>query len=237
MSIPAVGTQNPYWDAVQAGLAATRARSSLYRTTHGRDEQVQAAMMALSFPRWDVRERLCRQYAWAIPDPESVAFVAAWLGKRAVEMGAGTGYWAWQLSQLGCDIVAYDARPPDRCCENGWHSPYQADAPSMEELFLGETIPVFFEIVAGTPGDLVQHGDRALFLCWPPHELPMAAECLACYPGTRLVYIGEDRGGWTGDAAFFDRLFADWREIASHRPRQWWGVHDWIRVFEKEGSA
>jgi hypothetical protein len=54
---------------------------------------------------FQVRREYCSLYAWAIADPEAVAFVAEQTAK-IVEMGAGTGYWAGQLAQAGVDVVA-----------------------------------------------------------------------------------------------------------------------------------
>ena len=50
----------------------------------------------------------------------------------------------------------------------------------------------------------------------------------------RLVYIGEQRGGKTGDEAFFDALSAGWR-LESTDPHfvSWWNLGDaaqgWVR--------
>lgn len=177
------------------------------------------------------RDELCRQYAWSIPDPLSLAFVAEHLGTRAVEMGAGTGYYAWQLSQLGVDICCYDWHPPDVSSINHYHSPYRAD----NSVFLGETRPVFFPVQPGTPEALSAHADRTLFLCWPPMT-EMAIECLQHYSGNRLVYVGEQDGGCTGDGAFFAALERAWEEVATHRPVQWFGIHDYITVYERKAG-
>lgn len=67
------------------------------------------------------RSELVRRYSWAIPSPESIAFILGHLnGRPVVEVGAGTGYWLWLLSQHGINVRAYDIAPP-RLGQNGYH--------------------------------------------------------------------------------------------------------------------
>lgn len=73
------------------------------------------------------RRDLCLQYAWAIPDPASLAFAAHFLAPRAIEIGAGTGYWAWLLSHLGVEMTCFDIAPPDLLGTNDYHSPRDPD--------------------------------------------------------------------------------------------------------------
>lgn len=150
------------------------------------------------------RARLCQQYAWAIPAPETLDFVARWLGPKAVEMGAGKGYWAAQLAALGVQIDAYDLEPPEQ---------------------------TYYPVKRGWPGDLVSYPDCSLFLCWPPERDRMAFDCLALYPGRRLVYIGEGKGGRTASDAFFEALEGRWQKIAEHPSVHWPGVHDAVAVY------
>jgi hypothetical protein len=66
----------------------------------------------------------------------------------------------------------------------------------------------------------------------------MSSEALALFEdagGERLVYIGEPKGGKTGDDAFFDALSARWR-LESEDPQfvSWWRDADvaqgWVRI-------
>lgn len=224
-------TINPYWEERQADLLSNNSRDGRDHSLNEPLSLIAGAQQLLrTATNWDRRERLCRQYCWAIPDPESCAFVAGFLGPRAVEIGAGTGYWAWQLSQLDVDMVAYDKWPPDQITTNDWHSPLDADG-----QLRGILRDCYFPLHFGGPQRLSDHADRALFLCWPPYDDPMASECLSYYRGgTRLVYIGEGDGGCTGDATFFERLRRDWVKIAQRCPAHWAGIHDWIEVYERK---
>ena len=59
----------------------------------------------------ELRDELVKKYAWAVPTEASIEAIAA-LGP-IVEVGAGTGYWAWLLRQVGATVEAYDVAPGD----------------------------------------------------------------------------------------------------------------------------
>lgn len=200
---------NPYWDEVKDYIVGAPG------VVRGAPEGLQ----------WDLR----RRYSLAIPDPSTVAFVARFLGARAVEIGAGTGYWSWLLAQVGTTVEAYDRAPPDRVTTNGCHSPRDASTGD----FLGLLRPTFHPVSGGGPPVLARYAEHTLFLCWPPYRQPMSAECLALYPGRRLVYLGEGRGGGCASRAFFARLGSAWHEVACHTPVRWHMLHDQVTVFER----
>lgn len=176
------------------------------------------------------RDELCKQYTWSIPDPLSLEFVKAHIGPSADLNGAGTGYWSWQLSQMGIDMVAYDLFPPQHTGQNHYHSPRN----KRGEALLGIVREVFFDVRAGNHLMAGKHPDRTLLLCWPPYSDDMAAQALQAYLGKRLIYIGEPCGGCTADDDFFALLDEAWEEIAEHRPVQWWGIHDYITVYGRK---
>lgn len=175
------------------------------------------------------REQLVRDYAWAIPDPMTLQFIVEHAQGHIIELGAGTGYWAYQLSQFHIDVVAFDVHPPHASGKNYYHCPRDSQAGELT----GEVGKSYFDVQTGTPEILTQHADRTLFLCWPPYESSMATECLKHYQGNRLIYIGEGDGGCTADDEFHQMLENEWEEVASHRPIQWEGIHDWVYVHER----
>ena len=108
-----------------------------------------------------------------------------------VEIGAGTGYWAMCLTELGADIVACDARVPgegapwDPTSGNPWHD------------------DTWFPVEEGDESAAAFYPDRTLFLCWPPPENPMAFNTLSTYlraGGRRLIFAGSVLS--SGDASF-----------------------------------
>jgi hypothetical protein len=200
--------KNPYWNAIKRHAR----EKTLYET-----DQLQ---------RW----KFCNHYTWSVPDPETVAFVAQFLSPRAVEVGAGTGYWSWLMAQSGIDMLAYDIAPPNLVTNNKWHSPWDAEAGT----FLKQLRETFYPVAPGGPDVLAQHTDRTLFLCWPPYRSPMAVRCLTKYPGSRLVYIGEDWGGNCATDTFFQKLEKEWSIVAFHDPVRWYRSPDSITVYERK---
>ncbi|WP_433663054.1 hypothetical protein ACQPW1_13510 [Nocardia sp. CA-128927] len=92
-------------------------------------------------------------------------------------------------------------------------------------------------------GDLAEfagepQSECVLFLCWPPGwGDPMASRALHAFEqagGGRLIFIGEPKGGKTGDDAFFDQLATSW-SLEKQDPHHvsWWNLGDiaqgWIR--------
>lgn len=202
--------RNPYWDTVKKHVSRT---GTLYE-------------------RGDLQcWQFCNKYAWTVTDPASLAFVASFLAPSAVEIGAGTGYWAWMMAQMGIDIVAYDSAPPNLIF-NEWHSPWDGQA----GCFTGQLRETYYPVVLGGPENLALHSDRTLLLSWPPYRSNMALKCLTYYAGDRLIYIGEGEGGDCATTAFFKHLNKNWRLVASHTPVYWYRSGDTITLYERMGG-
>jgi hypothetical protein len=115
---------------------------------------------------------LAQGYSYVFPDDRSLAALAR-LGPL-VEMGAGTGYWAYRLRALGVDIVAFDQAPPDGARPNRYHT----------------TTATWTQVVAADHTILTRYSDRALLLCWPP-LFSSLGECLTYYSGNTVAVIGD----------------------------------------------
>jgi hypothetical protein len=206
---------NPYWDIVAPSVSK-----------HGNRRLVDGGRPEGSARLAYAQMVLQAAYAYAIPSPETMDWMSNFCGERTVvELGAGRGYWAHQLSAAGVPVEAFELEPPDRVVNvsfpggrgqpDVWHP-----VADVEELRLDDM------------------ADRTLFLCWPPGwGDTMASDALAAFEaagGTQLVYVGEPKGGKTGDDAFFDALSDRWK-LASTDPGfvSWWNLGDeatgWVR--------
>lgn len=209
---------NPYWDTVAEHVEECRYEWDKGHYEVGnplnRDDDGTAWRGSVLERRWE----LVAKYAWTITDPGTLAFVDAFSTGRMVDPMAGTGYWAYLLSQIDIDVVCYDLEPGG----NHWHKD--------EEMF----VPI-------TQMDAVDsvklHADRTLLLAWPPYSHKIGHRTLQAYEGDRVVYVGEDQGGCCGDDDMFDLLNAEWNGIAAHRPVQWFGVHDLVTVYDRRGTC
>jgi hypothetical protein len=209
------GNANPYWNIVAPSVSEHETR----RMVNGGQPQGSAR---LAFAQMILQA----VYAYAIPSPETIDWVSGFCGGRpVVEVGAGRGYWASQLSRAGVTVEAYELEPPDK----------------VENVSFPHTVGVadVWHSVSCLDGlQLDGESDHVLFLCWPPGwGNSMASDALAAFEragGERLIYIGEPKGGKTGDDAFFDGLTAHWKvESTDSRFVSWWNLEDvaqgWVR--------
>ncbi|CAM4497390.1 class I SAM-dependent methyltransferase [Nocardia ninae] len=206
---------NPYWDIVAPSVGDDNGR----RVVNG-GRQNGSARLAFA------QTILQAVYAYAVPSPESIEWIAQFSGgQHVLELGAGRGYWAAQLATRGVDVAAFDAEPPNSTANVSFPG-------AAGQLDVWHAVGGLDEFDAALKGNCV------LFLCWPPGwGNPMASQALAAFEargGQRLVYIGEPKGGKTGDDAFFDRLSEHWSlETADTQHVSWWNLADvaqgWVR--------
>lgn len=115
---------------------------------------------------------LAQRYSYVYPDGRSLSMLTG-LG-TLVEMGAGTGYWAFRLRAMGVDILAIDQAPPDGDRSNRYHAP----------------TPTWTKVIAGDHTMLPGYSGRTLFLCWPP-LFSSLGDSLTYYTGNTVAIIGD----------------------------------------------
>lgn len=159
----------------------------------------------------EARRKAVHTYSWAVPTSQALSLIAHWSENKVVEIGAGTGYWAMLLNAIGVDIIAYDRMP----CYNE-----QANAR-------------WYEVQQGGPGKAFKHPNRALMLCWPPYDAPMAYNAVRAYRGDTAIYIGEGMEGVTGDRKFHELLIDEWDKVDSYPIPRWFGIRDRLFVYKR----
>ncbi len=209
-------TTNAYWEAVRDHIQIDRVfgASTPVVDTYGsisRDYGV----------RID-RNDLCSRYSWTVTDPATVEFVRDWAGGAVVDPLAGSGWWACLLSQAGVWVTATDQNPPDGTGANHWHR-------GTTHVHVGRMDAVDAAHMASP--------DRTLLLSWPPYDSTIGGDILAAYPGSRVIYIGEGWGGCCGDDSMFEAFERDWTRVAEHCPIQYYGIRDWVTVYERKVIA
>lgn len=161
---------------------------------------------------FEERKKFVRKYAWAVPNMAAINEIAR--HGKVVEIGAGSGYWAYLLREHGVDVVAYDEKPyENKWCNNIWTDVVEGDATAA-----------------------AAHPNRALFLCWPPYDSPMAYEALRAHMdagGQKLIYVGEGVGGCTGDDLFHELIDESFNLKTTIYIPQWYGLHDTLSVFTR----
>lgn len=195
------------------------------------------------------RDHVTALYTWAIPSPESIAFIVATLdGRPVVEIGAGSGYWAWLLAQSGVDVNAYDIAPIGH--PKSWFTNEKVDA--RLGVNHDREIKEFYPVYPGGPEMLqAENPNRVLLLVWPTMD-NWAAEALRQFRGDTVIYVGEGSGGCTADSDFFTLVgdecccWGDEDEKCPHADTeplferveygpltQWSGLHDNLVVYRR----
>src|SRR5438067_2432041 len=76
-----------------------------------------------------------------------------------------------------------------------------------------------------------RHGDRTLFLCWPPYDDDASSYAvLRAYRGDKLVYVGE---GATGSVRFHRELALNWSLEEEVRLPNWPRLRDMLMVYRR----
>lgn len=156
--------------------------------------------------QWDVRSLCQSRYAWAIPDEDAVQLIARY--SPIVEVGAGTGYWAWMISQVGGEIECFDNYSSHVDKHGLWY-------------------PVRFG------GSETADTKDSLFLCWPPYNSCFAYNCIRNHRGKHVIYIGEGHEGCTADNNFHEYLIAHYTRIESYQHPRWEGIYDTLTIWER----
>jgi hypothetical protein len=201
---------NPYWDIVEPLVFEHDGRLVVNGDNPNGSARLGYAEMVLQ-----------SAYAYAIPSPATLEWVADICdGRAVVELGAGRGYWAFQMANSGIEIDAYDVDPPDERANVSF-------MPTAGQADTWYPVRALNELAANAPN----WPNQVLFLCWPPGwGDAMASRALAEFEragGQCLIYIGEPQGGKTGDDAFFERLLERWKPVSKDAQFvSWWNVSD-----------
>lgn len=213
---------NPYWDRVKQFVSKERDFSFGTYVIGGLDRNHR--ITDAYNDAWKLREEVTREYAWTITSPQTVQFVAEHCTGRVLDPLAGTGYWGFLLRQFGIQVNSSDLHPPavDEQANN-WHFNTSTFVPVLKAD----------AVDAATMSDT---GDT-LFLSWPPHLDPIGFKTLSAFAGNRLILISEGPGGSTGDDDFFAVLGSEWTVREEHAPVQFWGIHDYVSVYDRNQPA
>ncbi len=188
------GLVNPYLDFFQALPNSCK-----------RDPMTPPDARELLSPAWLAwKAAVAGHFAWAVPTEAAIRTILRHTS-CLIEIGCGSGYWAWLLQQAGADVLAFDAKPPCRT----WTNVRRGDARAVQTA----------------PG-------RALLLCWPPWGSLMADDALRLAAAPVVIHVGEWMGG-TAEPGFFERLAAGYVPVETVALPQWLARSDWLSVWRR----
>ena len=193
----------------------------------------------------DTRSQLIARFGFAIPSEEALDAISRCSPRGVVELGAGTGYWAYVLQQVGLDVVAFDSAPAP-AAQNRWFAGTRAWHP----------------VHRGDHDVVGHHPERTLLVVWPTKNEIWAATAVDRYydaGGECLVYVGEGPGGRTGDDVFHALLGeltscvqcaygsttspcictveARWRRSETVPLPHWPGYHDDLHIYTRRAHG
>jgi len=166
------------------------------------------------------RHDFVSDYSFTIPYHAILKKAASY--SPIVEIGAGSGYWARCLSEMGADVIAYDQWPPGGQKPWEW---YRAN-PWFEDSW--------YPLIEGDDSSSAYHPDRTLFMAWPVPLNPMAYNALVSYKdagGRIIIYIGDPHPESSGDEHFYQMLF-EHREIDNIDLYGWPGIHEKFLIYD-----
>lgn len=155
-----------------------------------------------------VKRYFTGKYSWAIPTADAIQAIAKNSSGRIVDLGAGTGYCAYLLSQRGVSVAGID---------NGddWQS---------------QKLNLWHEVVLGNETSLRQYPGYDLMMVWPPRN-GMASRALELWRGDTLFYVGEMLRG-NADIAFFDRLDKEFVLVEKVEIPNWYNRSDALYILK-----
>jgi hypothetical protein len=167
-----------------------------------------------------VRDRFIAKFGFAILDDKTVEKLRCFA--PILEVGAGSGYWTYELTKAGIDAIATD--PGTGCYGHG-------------NRYCGWAEP-WCSITRITGADAVkQYPDRTLLMVWPDlghdGEPDWPFETIAAYTGQTILYVGEGNGGCTGTDAFHHCLEECFEEVDQFAIPQFWGIHDRLQIWQR----
>lgn len=143
------------------------------------------------------RERLVEEYSWAVPTKDVIQYCSEF--DDLLEVGAGNGYWASLIEEMDGDIRATDKSPPDNTYTD------------IEDLSWQQLI-----------GEIES---RSVLMVWPPNNDCVAAG-VARHSPNHILYVGEQRGGCTGEDKFFDIVEEQYGLVGKLDIPSYAGIHD-----------
>jgi len=159
-----------------------------------------------------VRSEAIQEFGFAIMTDAAAELIAAF--SPILEVGAGSGYWTWELQAIGADAVATDP-DPFSCvgCEvdREWVEVERLNADQAMELYPGRTV----------------------LSVWPSLGDTWLDDALRVHKPERLVLVGEGAYGCTASPALWDALDElGYAEVSTFDLPQWSGIHDYGAVYE-----
>lgn len=161
---------------------------------------------------FEVRESFIEKFGFSVLTDAAIKLIAGY--QPIVEVGAGSGYWAYELQKHGVIV-----HPTDPCTGR-----YRDVNEHWEKWIQVENL-TGVEAVRKYP-------QCTLMTVWPDLS-SWAAETLAAFKAQHVIYVGEGNGGCTGDEAFHTSLSDGFQHVETLPLPVFFGIHDRLEVWKR----
>ena len=143
-----------------------------------------------------------------------------------LELGAGSGYWSYELKRFGIDVIATD--PFDQETVSRSNTGMESKGDKVWEHRYTE-----IEQLAAVDA-IRKYPSRNLLIVWPSLWSSWAAGALEVYTGNTVIYFGENQGDACADDRFFELLDERFADRTYVPMPHFWGCHDrWLLIARK----
>lgn len=166
-------------------------------------------------------ESLREKYSYSVLSKQILDLIAA--HGPLVELGAGNGYNAWLLQQMGVETIALDAFPVEEG-KNWFFSTSIVGLPTTN----GKS---WTRIEKGDSSSVVNYTDYTLLMCWPPQNT-MAFKALSEYKGQKIIVIGEKT--CCASKAFYKKIAKEWKLLHTGLTGSWDANHkEYLEIYSR----
>ena len=196
-----------------------------YNITAGAGNGFKAINPDSALSSFRARENLIHKFAFAIPNEES--FKVFKKHQPLLEVGAGTGYWAYEIANRDIDIIATDI-----CFFN---KKYNFSHIWSDEFGRSKLRSAKFIFAKMSAEDAIQkYPNHTLFMCWPCYCEAWSGEALKKYKGNHFILISEGQSGCCGGEELWEEIDKNWLEIETVAIPKFEGIHDFIAVYKRK---
>lgn len=167
---------------------------------------------------WLIRRQHVEQFGFSVLTEDTIKKLAKY--SPFVEVGAGTGYWSFELIKHGLDSIATDLTPYK---DN--HYPFKDTKPYVSILQLDAETATRWSA-----------GRRTLLMSWPCYGEDWAYKAAKAYTGDTIIYCGEGNGGCTADDQFHELMDTKWNCVEYIAIPQFHGIHDGIHIYQRRNA-
>ena len=167
-----------------------------------------------------LRQRVVETYGFSVLTSEVVKRLVPY--GPFVEVGAGTGYWSYELRRAGCISIATDI-----------YVPGAAAVPDLRYPF--RRLQGFVDVIATPAEEAVRkHAEKTLLMVWPEAGEEWSYDALTAYAGERLIYVGVPEKGRPQDDRFHDEIEQSWRLETRIRIPRFPAYQDAVFVYSRK---